>query len=162
MTISVGDRLPAATFLQMGANGPEPVELAPRLAGHKLVIFAIPAAYSGTCTSAHVPSFIRTRAQFLAKGVAEIICVAVNDPYVMKAWGESTGATAAGITMLSDADGSFAKALGLSFTNPATGLYDRSRRYSMLVEDGVVKVLQREVKGGTCEISGGEALLAAI
>jgi cytochrome c peroxidase len=162
MTISVGDRLPAATFLQIGENGPAPVELAPRLAGRKVVIFATPAAFSGTCTNAHVPSFIRTKAAFLAKGVSEIICVAANDPFVMKAWGESTGATAAGISMLSDADGSFAQALGLSFSNPATGLYNRSSRYSMLVEDGVVKVLRREMKGGTCEISGGEALLAEI
>ncbi len=162
MTISVGDTLPDATFLQMGANGPEPVALAPRLKGRKVVIFAVPAAYSGTCTTAHVPSFMRTKPQFEAKGVSEIICVAVNDPYVMQAWGESTGATAAGLTMLSDADGSFAEALGLSFSNPATGLLNRSRRYSMLVDDGVVKVLRREVKGGTCEISGGEALLDEI
>lgn len=162
MTISVGDKLPAATFLQIGASGPEPVQLMPRIAGKKVVIFAIPAAYSGTCTTAHVPSFMRTKPQFEAKGVSEIICVAVNDPYVMKAWGESTGATAAGITMLSDADGSFAQALGLSFSNPATGLLNRSQRYSMLIENGVVKVLRREVKGGTCEISGGEALLAEI
>lgn len=162
MTISIGDRLPAATFLQLGAAGPEPVELTPRLAGKKVVIFAVPAAFSGTCTTAHVPSFMRTKPKFDAKGVAEIICVAVNDPYVMKAFGESTGATAAGITMLADADGSFAKALGLSFSNAATGLLNRSLRYSMLVEDGVVKLLRREVKGGTCEISGGEALLAEI
>ncbi len=162
MTISVGDNLPAATFLQIGSAGPEPVDLAPRLAGKKVVIFAVPAAFSGTCTNAHVPSFIRTKPLFEAKGVSEIICVAANDPFVMKAWGESTGAAAAGLTMLSDADGSFAQALGLSFSNPATGLLNRSQRYSMLVEDGVVKVLRREVKGGTCEISGGEALLAEI
>ncbi|MBW6505368.1 MAG: peroxiredoxin [Rhodobacteraceae bacterium] len=162
MTVSVGDKLPAATFLQIGSAGPEPVELAPRLAGKKVVIFAVPAAFSGTCTNAHVPSFIRTKPLFEAKGVSEIICVAANDPFVMKAWGESTGATAAGLTLLSDADGSFAQALGLSFSNPATGLFNRSQRYSMLVEDGVVKVLRRELKGGTCEISGGEALLAEI
>lgn len=162
MTISIGDTLPDATFLQIGTSGAEPVALAPRLAGKRVVIFAIPAAYSGTCTTAHVPSFIRTKPKFAAKGIAEIICVAVNDPFVMKAFGESTGAAAAGITMLSDADGSFAKALGLSFSTPANGLLNRSSRYSMLVEDGVVKVLQREVKGGTCEISGGEALLDAI
>lgn len=162
MTISVGDKLPAATFLQIGAAGPEPVQLAPRLAGKKVVIFAIPAAYSGTCTTAHVPSFMRTKPGFDAKGVDEIICVAGNDPFVMKAFGEHTGATAAGITMLSDADGAYAAALGLAFSNPLTGLLNRTSRYSMLVEDGVVKVLHRELKGGTCELSGGEALLAAI
>lgn len=162
MTISTGDRLPEATFLQIGAAGPEQVALAPRLAGKRVVIFGLPGAFTGTCTTAHVPSFMRTKPQFDAKGISEIICLSVNDPYVMKAWGESTGATAAGITMLADADGSFANALGLSFSNPATGLLNRSRRYSMLVEDGVVTVLNREVKGGTCEISGGEALLEAI
>ncbi|MEZ5882457.1 MAG: peroxiredoxin [Paracoccaceae bacterium] len=162
MTISTGARLPEATLLTMGGNGPESVALSSRLDGRKVVIFGLPGAYTGTCSTAHVPSFMRTRAQFAEKGVDEVICVSVNDPFVIKAWGEATGATAAGITMLGDAGGDFTKAIGMDFTAPAVGLFDRSARYAMLVEDGVVKVLHREESPGVCEVSGGEALLAAI
>ena len=106
--------------------------------------------------------FIRSKAGFDAKGVDEIICVSVNDPFVMKAWGEVTGATAAGITMLGDADSSFTKAVGMNFSAPAVGFADRSRRYALYAEDGVVKVLHAEESPGTCDISGGESMLQAI
>jgi cytochrome c peroxidase len=162
MTITTGSALPAATMLRMGDNGPEGVDLAKKLKGRKVVVFGLPGAYTGVCSTAHVPSFIRTKDQFAAKGVDEIICVAVNDPFVMKAWGEATGATAAGLTLLGDAEGSFTKAIGMEFTAPPAGLIGRSKRYAMLVEDGVVKVLNTEASPGQCEISGGEALLAAI
>ncbi|MBT9244745.1 peroxiredoxin [Gemmobacter fulvus] len=162
MTISEGQSLPEATLLHMGANGPEAVTLADKLKGRNVVIFGLPGAYTGTCTTAHVPSFMRTKDGFAAKGVDEIICVSVNDPFVMKAWGDSTGATAAGITFLGDADASFTKAIGLTFTAPPVGLIDRSKRYALYAQDGVVKVLHLEESPGTCEISGGEALLAAI
>lgn len=162
MSISVGDKLPDATLLSVGEAGPEGVEVSEKLAGRKVVIFGLPGAYTGTCTTAHVPSFMRTKADFEAKGVDEIICVSVNDPFVMKAWGESTGATAAGLTFLGDATAEFTKAIGLDFSAPPAGLIDRSKRYAMYVEDGEVKVLQAEENPGVCEISGGEALLAAI
>jgi len=162
MTISVGDTLPAASLLQMGAEGPAAVDLAARVNGRKVVIFALPGAYTGTCTTAHVPSFMRTKDQFAAKGVDEIICISVNDPFVMQAWGESTGATEAGLTFLADADASFTKAMGLTFSAPPAGLIDRSKRYALMEEDGVVKVLQAEENPGVCETSGGEALLEAI
>ena len=160
MTISQGDQLPDATLVQMGAEGPAPVSMAEKTKNRKVVIFAVPGAYTPTCHSAHVPSFVRTKAQFDAKGVEEIICVSVNDPFVMQAWGEATGATAAGITMLGDADSSFTKALGMEFSAPPAGLTDRSKRYAMLVEDGKVTLLQEEESPGTCEVSAGEALLA--
>lgn len=162
MSISVGDKLPDATLLSVGEAGPEGVEVSEKLAGRKVVIFGLPGAYTGTCTTAHVPSFMRTKADFEAKGVDEIICVSVNDPFVMKAWGESTGATEAGLTFLGDASAEFTKAIGLEFSAPPAGLIDRSKRYAMYVEDGEVKVLQAEENPGVCEISGGEALLAAI
>ena len=162
MTISVGDKLPDATLTQMGANGPEPVQLGDKLKGRKVAIFAVPGAFTPTCHSAHVPSFIRTKDQFAAKGVDEIICISVNDPFVMGAWGQATGATEAGITMLSDAASEFTKAIGMDFDAPPAGLIARSKRYAMLVEDGTVKVLNPEESPGTCEISGGEALLDAI
>ncbi|HBD91421.1 MAG TPA: peroxiredoxin, partial [Gemmobacter sp.] len=105
MTISAGSTLPEASLLVFGANGPEKLDLADKVKGRKVVIFGLPGAYTGTCTTAHVPSFMRTKDAFAAKGVDEIICVSVNDPFVMKAWGESTGATEAGITFAGDADG---------------------------------------------------------
>ncbi|MBE3639399.1 peroxiredoxin [Mangrovicoccus algicola] len=162
MTIEPGQALPEGTLVKMGEAGPEAVEIGALTKGRKLVIFAVPGAYTPTCSSAHVPSFIRTKDGFAEKGVDEIVCVSVNDPFVMKAWGEATGATAAGITMLGDADGSFTRALGLDFTAPPAGLIGRSKRYAMLVEDGVVTTLHLEESPGTCEISAGEGLLAAI
>jgi glutaredoxin/glutathione-dependent peroxiredoxin len=162
MAISVGDTIPEATLLTMGADGPEGVSLHTKLKGRKVVIFGLPGAYTGTCTTAHVPSFIRTKDQFAAKGIDEIICVSVNDPFVMGAWGASTGASAAGIAMMGDADGGLTKAMGVDFTAPPVGLISRSKRYALYAEDGVVKVLHMEESPGVCEASGGEALLAAI
>jgi glutaredoxin/glutathione-dependent peroxiredoxin len=161
MTISVGDHLPEGSLIKMGEKGPETVAVSTLTKGRKLAIFAVPGAYTPTCHSAHVPSFIRTKSGFDAKGVDEVICVSVNDPFVMKAWGEVTGATEAGITMLADA-GAFTAALGMSFDAPPVALMGRSKRYAMYVVDGVVQVLHLEDSPGTCDISGGEALLAAI
>ena len=160
MTISQGDQLPDATLVQMGAEGPHAVSVAEKTKGRKVVIFAVPGAFTPTCHSAHVPSFVRTKAQFDEKGVDEIICVSVNDPFVMQAWGEATGASAAGITMVGDPERLFTKAIGMAFSAPPVGLVDRSKRYAMLVEDGKVTLLQAEESPGTCEVSAGEALLA--
>ncbi|MCZ0813409.1 MAG: peroxiredoxin [Pseudomonadota bacterium] len=162
MTISKDDKLPDATLLQLGANGPEEVSLGERIKGRKVVIFAVPGAYTPTCHSAHVPSFVRTKDQFAEKGVDEIICVSVNDPFVLGAWAKDTGAQDAGITMLGDPESHFTKAIGMDFTAPPAGLVARSKRYAMLVDDGNVKVLHLEESPGTCEVSGGEALLAAM
>lgn len=162
MTIAPGDTLPEATLVKMGADGPEAVSLADHAKGKKVVIFAVPGAFTLTCHSAHVPSFIRTKDQFAEKGVDEIICVSVNDPFVMKAWGEATGASDAGISMLGDAESAFTKAIGMDFDAPPAGLIARSKRYAMLVEDGKVTKLHVEESPGVCEISGGEALLAEL
>lgn len=162
MTMKVGDRLPDARLVRMGANGPETVRLADRLKGRKVVLFALPGAYTGVCSNAHVPSFMRTKADFDAKGIDEIICLAVNDPFVLKAWGDATGAAAAGITFLGDVSSEFTKAVGMNFSNPAIGFADRSKRYALYAEDGVVKVLHAEENPGVCDTSGGEAMLAAI
>lgn len=159
MTIKTGDRLPDATVIVNGAEGPEQVQIADLTAGKTVVIFGLPGAYTGTCTNAHVPSFVRTKDQFAEKGVDAILCVAVNDPFVMGEWGKSTGAAAAGIRMLADPAAEFTKALGMEFTAPPVGLYDRSKRYAMLVEDGTVKLLNAEDNPGACEISAGETLL---
>ncbi|SFT56656.1 peroxiredoxin [Sedimentitalea nanhaiensis] len=162
MTISIGDKLPDVTLAEMGADGPGPVSLADKTKDRKVVIFAVPGAFTPTCHSAHVPSFIRTKEQFDGKGVDEVICVSVNDPFVMKAWGEATGAEAAGITMLSDAQSAFTTAIGMNFDAPPAGLMARSKRYAMLVEDGTVTILNEEEAPGVCEVSAGESLLQAM
>ncbi|KIC38678.1 thiol peroxidase [Ruegeria sp. ANG-R] len=160
--ISTGDMLPEATLIQMGADGPEEVRVSDKTKGRKVVIFAVPGAFTGTCTTAHVPSFMRTKDQFDAKGVEEIICISVNDPFVMSAWGESTGATEAGLTMLADAASEFTKAIGMDFDAPPVGLLARSKRYAMLVEDGRIVALNLEENPGACGISAGEGLLDVI
>ncbi|MFO1174619.1 MAG: peroxiredoxin [Paracoccaceae bacterium] len=161
MALSVGGRMPEAQLVTMGADGPVTVRLGDRLKGRKVVVFALPGAFTGPCTTAHVPSFIRTADAFRARGVDEIICISVNDPFTLKAWGEATGATKAGITHLGDADGSMTRGLGLDFTAPHLGLIGRSNRYAALVEDGTITRLNVD-KPGECNISQGEALLATL
>lgn len=162
MSIAVGDTLPNATLLVMGPEGPTSVELSTYTQGKKVALFGLPGAYTGTCTTAHVPSFIRTKGDFDAKGVDHVICVSVNDPFVMKTWAETTGAADAGLVFLADASAEFTKAIGMNFTAPPVGFYDRSKRFSLYAEDGVVKVLNAEDSPGQCEISAGETLVAAI
>ncbi len=159
MTISVGDKLPDAMLVKMGDDGPEGVSVSTLTEGRTVVIFAVPGAFTPTCHSAHVPSFIRTKDEFAERGVEEIICISVNDPFVMGNWGEVTGATQAGIAMMGDPESAFTKAIGMDFTAPPAGLINRSKRYAMLVMDGVVKVLNEEENPGACEVSAGEGLL---
>ncbi len=159
--IAVGDRLPDAHLLLKDADGIHPVDLSGRLAGRRVVLFAVPGAFTPTCDAAHLPSFIRNAGAFAERGVDEIICVSVNDAHVMQVWGAQSGADQAGITMLADGDGAFSRALGLSYSNPAAGMFDRSRRYAMLLEDGVVKALHLD-ELGQCAISTGEAMLAEL
>lgn len=159
MTITTGQTLPDASLLQIGAEGPETVALAEKLKGRKVAIFGLPGAYTGTCSTAHVPSFIRSMDALRAKGVDEVICISVNDPFVMDAWSKDTGAGDAGITMLGDATSEFTKAIGMAFSAGPVGFVDRSKRYSMLVDDGVVTILNAEASPGECEISAGQTLL---
>lgn len=161
MTLAVGESFPDATLSRMGENGPELVQLSDILKGRKVVLFALPGAYTGPCSTIHMPSFVRTAVEFKARGVDEIVCVAVNDPFVLKAWGEATGATEAGITILGDPDAVLTKALGMEFTAPPIGLYNRSNRYALLLEDGVIRVANVD-EPATCKISVGEELLAAM
>ena len=162
MAISTGDKLPEATLYRMGDNGPEGVALSDFTKGRKVVLFALPGAYTGPCTTAHVPSFVRTAKQFFDKGVDAIICIAANDPFVMKAWGEFTGAEAAGLTFLGDPGSEFILATGRYFNAPPAGLLNRSNRYSLYAEDGVIKVINAEEDSGQCDISAGEKLLEKI
>jgi glutaredoxin/glutathione-dependent peroxiredoxin len=160
--LTEGMSLPNATLLEMTEDGMKSVSLAEKLKARRVVIFAVPGAFTPTCDAAHLPSFIRTADAFAQKGVDEIICISVNDAYVMGLWGKQSGATNAGITMLADASSEFTQAIGMVYSNPKGGMLNRSRRYAMLVDDGVAKVLHLEASTGVCEVSGGEAMLAAI
>ena len=162
MTVQVGDKIPSVELIQQVGDTVSKVNIAERTAGRRVVLFGLPGAYTSVCSSAHLPSFIRTAPAFREKGIDEIICVAVNDVRVMEHWGRTSGAEEAGITMLADWDSELTKALGLEFSVPAIGFKDRMSRCAMLIEDGVVKVLHFEEDKGVCDLTGGETLLDAI
>ena len=158
MTITVGDKLPQAKLLRVGASGPEAVDTAD-LAQGRVALFGVPGAFTGTCTNAHMPSFVRNADAFRGKGVDRIVCMTVNDPFVADAWAKATGADTAQIEVLADADGSLTKALGLDFDAPAAGLQGRCKRFAALLKDGVFEAVEIEESPGQCSVSAGEALL---
>ena len=160
--IKVGDRLPDATFRVWKDGKGEDVTVSQLTKGKKVALFAVPGAFTPTCSAKHLPGYREKAAEMRAKGVDTIACVAVNDPHVMRAWGEASGALAAGIRMLADPASEFTRAMGLAYDNPAAGMYGRSKRYALLAEDGAVNVLNLEASTGLCEVSAGETLLAAI
>lgn len=162
MTISVGDKIPSAVLRSIGEDGPMEHETSALCAGKKVVLFGLPGAFTGTCTTAHLPSFMRTADKFADKGVDLIGCVSVNDVFVMQSWAQSTGADKTSIQMLADPESSFTKALGLDFSAPPVGLIDRSKRYAMLIEDGTVTALEIDENPGECTISAGESFLEKV
>lgn len=159
MKISIGDKLPDATFQSMGPEGPVSHNIKDLTTGKKIVIFGLPGAYTNTCSTAHMPSFVRNANEIRANGIDAIYCLAVNDVHVMKSWAKEMGADTAHIGMLSDVDGSYTKSIGFNFTVPAVGFFDRSQRYSMIVNNGVITSLNEEVERTSCDISGGETIL---
>ncbi len=142
MTIKVGDKLPDAKFTVMGEGGPKPVSTRELFDGKTVVLFAVPGAFTPTCSEQHLPGFVGAVDALKAKGVATIACTAVNDVFVLNAWSKARGAD--DITMLADGNADFAKALGLNIDLAPFGLGTRSQRYAMIVEDGVVKYLAVE------------------
>ncbi len=162
MTIAAGDTLPDATFIFIGPDGPEPKSTNDVFAGRKVALFAVPGAFTPTCSLNHLPSFVKNADALTAKGIDAIVCVSVNDPFVMKAWGEHSGATAAGLHMLADPQGEFTKAIGMDFTAPPVGLIGRSKRYSMVVNDRKVESLNLEESPGQATVSTGDAMLEAL
>lgn len=162
MKVKSNDKLPEANLMQMGEAGPESISLSSLTKGRKVVIFGLPGAFTGTCSTEHVPSFMRNFDALAAKGIEDIICVSVNDAFVMQAWAKDTGADKAGLKMLGDPLSTFTKAIGFDFDAPDFGLMGRSLRYAMVVDDGKITVLQAEENPGVCGVSGGEAILEAI
>ncbi len=157
MTIKVGDKLPSASLTTMTADGPGPVSTDEYFAGRKVVIFSVPGAFTPTCSAKHLPGFVEQAEALKAKGVDEIACFAVNDVFVMHAWGE--GSSAAGkVTMLADGNAEFTKALGLEMDASGFGMGLRSKRFSMIVDDGTVTELNVEDPGAFQVSSADHAL----
>jgi peroxiredoxin len=161
MTIQVGDRLPAVSLKQLTADGIKDVSIAELTAGKKVVVFAVPGAFTPTCSEQHLPGFVEQAEALKAKGVDAIVCVAVNDPFVMSAW-EKARNVGGKIQMLSDGNAELARALGLDFDGSGFGLGTRSKRYAMVVEDGIVKTLLIDDAPPQAEKSSAAAILATL
>lgn len=157
MTIQVGERLPQVTFRVMTADGPAAKTTDDLFKGRKVVLVAVPGAFTPTCHRNHLPGYVEKRDEIKAKGVDAILVTAVNDVFVLDAWSKATGAD--GIEFLSDGNGDFAKAIGLAMDGSGFGLGTRSQRYSMVVEDGVVKALNVEDAPSKAQNSGAENIL---
>lgn len=151
--------LPETTFLVSDDAGMRDVRLSSLTRERRVIIFAVPGAFTPTCDAAHLPSFVRSAAALRDKGVDGIYCLSVNDPHVMRQWGRLSGATEAGIVMLADPAAEFTCAVGMEYSVPARGMLNRSRRYAMLVENGIVARFNLEQTTGACEISAAETLL---
>ena len=160
MTISVGDRVPSLTLTKVGENGPEQVSSDEYFKGRKVALFSVPGAFTPTCSARHLPGYVDKAAELKAKGVDEIACTAVNDPFVMGAWGKSAGADGA-VTMLADGNGDFAEALGLAADFSKFGMGKRGQRWSAIVDDGVVTELNVE-EPGAFSVSSAEFLLGQL
>lgn len=160
MTIKVGDKIPSATLYKLGEKGPEAVKTDDLFANKKVVLFGLPGAFTPTCSAKHVPGFLQSADKFKAKGIDAIACVSVNDAFVMGAWAKDQG-TGEKVQMFGDGSAEFTKKLGIELDLTGRGLGVRSRRFSMLVDNGVVKKLNLE-EGGALEISGAETILGQI
>lgn len=157
MTIQIGDKLPHAAFIVPGVDGPETKTTDDIFKGKKVVLFAVPGAFTPTCDAQHLPGYVIDHDAIAAKGVATIACTATNDVHVMKAWGKAT-ASEGKILMLADGNAAFAKACGLEKDLSVANMGVRSSRYSMIVDNGIVKALNVETKGGV-NVSGSETIL---
>ncbi len=157
MTIQIGDTLPKLTLVKATENGPEPVDSEEYFRGRRVALFAVPGAFTPTCSARHLPSYVDKAEQLKAKGVDEIACISVNDPFVMRAWGESSGAGEK-VTMLADGNGEFARAVGLEMDGTKFGMGKRSQRYSMIVDDGRVEQVNVE-EAGAFSVSGADYML---
>lgn len=159
MSVQEGDKLPEATLHTMNEGRPAPVTTADLFAGKRVVLFAVPGAFTPTCSQAHLPGYVVNADSIKAKGVDSIVCLSVNDAFVMGAWGD--GANAEALQMVGDGNGDFTKAIGLEMDGSGFGLGTRSQRYAMIVDDGTVTKLAVEA-AGQLEVSAAEAILEAL
>ena len=160
MTIQVGDKLPSATLTTMTAEGPKPLTTSELCEGKKVVLFAVPGAFTPTCSVQHLPGYVENAQSFKDKGVDTVACVSVNDPFVMGAWGKDRE-VGENLMMLSDGNGDFTAAIGLEMDGSGFGLGTRSQRYAMIVDDGVVSTLNVE-SGPGLDVSSAETILSEL
>lgn len=160
MSIQTGDKLPDVTLIKATSEGPDAVQSADFFAGRKVAVFAVPGAYTPTCSARHLPGYLEQLDNLKAKGVDEVACISVNDAFVMGAWAKANDAEGK-VTMLADGNGEFAEAIGLTMDGSKYGMGTRSQRYSMLVNDGVVEALNVEAPG-EFRVSSAEHLLETI
>lgn len=159
MTIAVGDTLPDVKLVKVGESGPEPVQTANFFAGKKVALFSVPGAFTPTCSAKHLPGFAEKAAELKAKGIDAIACTAVNDAFVMGAWGKASGSD--DVAMLADGNGDFVKAIDLVMDGTAFGMGHRGKRFSMVVNDGVVEQLNVEAPGAF-EVSSADYMLGQL
>ena len=157
MTIQVGDTLPSINLMTMTTEGPKPISMTEISSGKKVVLFAVPGAFTPTCSAQHLPGFIEHNKELRDKGIDVVACVSVNDPFVMKAWGEDRR-VGEEVLMLSDGNGEFTAAIGLEMDGSGFGLGTRSQRYAMIIDDGVVSALNVE-PGPGIDVSSAEKIL---
>ena len=160
MTIQVGDRLPSATLTIMTAEGPKPLTTTELCEGKKVVLFAVPGAFTPTCSVQHLPGYVDNAQSLKDKGVDTVACVSVNDPFVMGAWGEDRE-VGEDLMMLSDGNGDFTAAIGLEMDGSGFGLGTRSQRYAMIIDDGIVSTLNVE-SGPGLDVSSAETILSEL
>jgi peroxiredoxin len=160
MTIKIGDKVPSATLMQMKGGTPQPLKTDDFFSGKKVVVFALPGAFTPTCSAKHLPGFVQKADDIKHKGVDAIACVSVNDAFVMGAWGDAQGAGDK-VMMLADGNGEFTKALGLEMDASKFGMGKRSQRFSMLVDNGVVTQLNVE-EPGAFSVSSAEHIMQQI
>ncbi|MDC0980008.1 peroxiredoxin [bacterium] len=160
MTIQVGDRLPSATLTTMTAEGPKPLTTSELCEGKKVVLFAVPGAFTPTCSVQHLPGYVDNAQSLKDKGVDTVACVSVNDPFVMGAWGKDRE-VGEDLMMLSDGNGDFTAAIGLEMDGSGFGLGTRSQRYAMIIDDGVVSTLNVE-SGPGLDVSSAEIILSEL
>jgi peroxiredoxin len=160
MTIKVGERIPAATLKRMAKDGPAKITTAEIFNGKKVVLFSVPGAFTPTCNAKHLPGFVQNYEKLKAKGIDTVACLAVNDVFVMDAWGKS-GGVGERILMLADGNAEFTRALGLELDASGFGMGTRGKRFAMVVDDGVVKTLEIEAPG-EFKVSAAEYVLGKL
>ncbi len=162
MPVTSGDPLPEARLLTPGPDGPEEVTTGDLFGTGRSVLFAMPGAFTSTCSGVHVPSILDSLEEIRARGAETVAILTTNDPFVVAVWGEGNGAKAAGIKLLADPEAAFTDAMGLGFSFAPIGLINRSQRYVAVIEDGTIAALQVEESRGGCDLTGGPAALALL
>jgi peroxiredoxin len=162
MKLFVNQELPHATFYEMTPNGPEAVSLIDLSKNKRIILLGMPGAFTKTCTTEHLPSLIKNSKLFFDKGIDEIICIVVNDVHVAKAWGDITGATKSGIRILTDPESKFTKSIGLEFSVPIVGFFDRLQRIAIIADNNNITHVQLEEEKSSCDLTSGDTLLSLI